>query len=252
MFTADYWNKRAEKYGHTGHSEPFYYCFDQQARLFAVSEIIKKTNFEKKSALDFGCGSGDFITLLAENYGLVYGYDISETILKKTRTKLRQSNVILKSHLSDCGYEGGFNLILTVTVLQYLTKKELNETIHSLSGLLSGNGKIVCMEFFVANDYNTKADTPKTTVSDWYEVLDKNNLKITTSYNFYNPILFPSHSWKTYTNILFLKFLKPFKHLSFVQMLFTKAALRLILKKKDVLFEKETAFKIFVIEKEKI
>jgi SAM-dependent methyltransferase len=224
MFTVDYWNERAKKFGHTGHSEPFYYCFDQQARLYGVDEIIKKLDSKKNTALDFGCGSGDFIELLTHYYKTIYGYDTSEIVLKQTRQRFEKKPIVLLDDLNTAVTEKKFDLILTVTVLQSLTYNELEKTLSLLSQLLSEGGVIVSMEFFVSKEHNLRTNETRTTKEEWLNLLAKNNLKIDSSRRFYGPVDFPSKSWLLYKKNVFLKLLRLFKNLSFIQKYFIKLA----------------------------
>jgi SAM-dependent methyltransferase len=249
MFTTEYWNKRAEKYGHTGHSEPFYYCFDQQARLYAVDEIIKNLNLHKNSALDFGCGSGDFIELLTHHYKFVYGYDISETVIKQTQQRFEKTPVILLDKLSTSITEKKFDLILTVTVLQSLTQKELEKTLFLLSQLLSEDGIIVSMEFFVPEEHNLRTKETKTTHTEWFDLLAKNNLKIDSTRRFYSPVDFPSRSWLLYKKNMFLKLLRLFKHSPLIQKYFSKVAKRLIRQYQDVFLRHDSPYMIYLLKK---
>jgi 2-polyprenyl-3-methyl-5-hydroxy-6-metoxy-1,4-benzoquinol methylase len=131
MFNKEYWNIKAQTNGHTGHAEPFYYCFDQQARLFAIDEIIKKSSSEKGSVLDFGCGSGDFIGILNKYYKTIYAFDISEEVVKLAKKRFNESNVIISDNYNQIISYKPVDLILTVTVLQSIKKQELDATIQT-------------------------------------------------------------------------------------------------------------------------
>ena len=248
MFTAEYWNNRAVKYGHTGHSESFYYCYGQQARLYAINEIIKKLQSPKNNALDFGCGSGDFINVLNNHYKTIYAFDISDEVIKKVKQQYNQKNIIILDELTS---SITFDLILTVTVLQTLNKTELEKQLSFFSKLLSEKGVMVSMEFFTTDDYNIKLNETKATIKDWNDALENNHLKITSTTGINNAILNPIKSWKSYNNNLLLKLLKPFKNNSFAQRQFIKVSEKLIYKYKDVLNTNDYPFKIHIIEKEK-
>jgi cyclopropane fatty-acyl-phospholipid synthase-like methyltransferase len=249
VFTKEYWNKRANDFGHTGYSEPFLYSFDQQARLYAINHIVKSINSGKILALDFGCGSGDFVELLSGEYKTVYGFDISEAIIKKVQNKFREPNIILTDNLSAIPVENKFDIVLSVTVLQYLSKDELNETISLLSQRLSKGGLIVSMEFFTTDDFNRKDKTTKATVEDWKNILIKNNLKIRSTHYFYNPVELPTKSWLKYKNNLFLNLLRVVKWHPLTQQYFSRIAKKLINRHKDVLLETNNAYKIYCVEK---
>ena len=250
MFTKEYWNTRAQTYGHTGHAEPFYYCFDQQARLYAINELIRNTTIKKGAALDFGCGSGDFINILKSHFEKIYAYDVSEVVIERAKKRFNQSNIIISDNFNDITSIKSIDLILTVTVLQTFKKEELETTIKILKELLSENGTLLCMEFFREDDIMGEYNEMKATTSDWKKILAKNNLKIISTKNFYNPIIEPTKSWYSYNTNLYLKILKLIKHTNFAQTKFTQISKKMIEQHKDVLLDKDSAFKIYVIQKE--
>jgi SAM-dependent methyltransferase len=249
MFTSDYWDKRVEKNGHTGHSEPFYYCFDQQARIYAIESLLNSFKTNLTSVLDFGCGSGDFLELLSNYSKKVYGFDPSKKVVALAQKKHQGKEIIITSQLNDCILTSGFNCILTVTVLQSLSLPELTETLPKLLSLLSNEGKLICMEFFVSDDYQLQNNELKTSERDWKNLLEKNKIDIKSKSGFYNPHLFPSKSWKLYNSSFTALLLKPFKKFSFAQKSLTKRAKKLIWQEKDVYPFPSSSFKIYVLEK---
>ncbi len=250
MFGKEYWNKKALTNGHTGHAEPFYYCFDQQARLFAINELIENNNSKKEKALDFGCGSGDFIDILNRHYKTIYAFDISDAVIKLAKKRFNESNIVLSDNFNQISFNKPFDLILTVTVLQSLQKQELEETIQTLIELLSEKGSLICMEFFRSEELTGEENQMKATINDWKNILANNKLKIVSVHNFYNPIIEPTKSWYYYNTKLYLKILKLFKYSNFAQTKFIQVSKKIIAHHKDVILNKETAFKIYTIQKE--
>lgn len=250
LFNKEYWNQRAAQFGHTGHSEPFYYCFDQQARLFAIQQTLKGINGQKKAALDFGCGSGDFIELLHSQYGFVLGYDISDAMVQQTKKRFNQLNIAITNNEEVLiAPNTGFDLVLTVTVLQVLSKDELSNTLKQLSQLLSPTGKIVSLESFASLEHRQK-EPEKTVEADWFEALAQNNLRVVSTIGFYNPVLLPTLSWHLYNHNPLLRLLRLWKKYRFPQLIFTWSAKKLIRRHKDVLLVKDSSTKIYIIEKQ--
>lgn len=249
MVTIDYWNKRVEKYGHTGHSEPFYYCFDQQARLFAVDAILKALNTKLDAILDFGCGSGDFLELLSHYSKKVYGFDPSENVVKLAQKTYKDRPFLITNDLQNCAVKNGFNCILSVTVLQSLTVEQLEITLPKLTGLLAEGAKMICMEFFVNDTYQQEKDEFKTSERQWLNLLDKYNIKVVDTQGFYNPVVFPGKSWKRYQSSLIPNLLKPLKKFRFAQTCLSAIAKKLIQEEKDVFPYPASSFKIFILEK---
>lgn len=249
MFSTDYWNERVRRFGHTGHAEPFYYCFDQEARLYAVDTVIKRIAPIKDAALDFGCGSGDFVELLSGQFKTVSGFDTSENVIEIAKQRFNDPKIQLSGDLNDCVSGKTFDLVLSVTVLQTLTFKELEKTIALFHKILNPNGKLICMEFFSTEEYNLKANEKRITNTDWTKILHANNFIINSVDGFYNPIVFPSKSWRIYKSQLYMKLLKLFKHQTFAKNELKRKAKELIYKYKDVYPFQDSTFKVYVIEK---
>ena len=251
MFTKQYWNERALKHGHTGHSEPFYYCFDQEARRFAIGEIISSLPFQQKeNALDFGCGSGDFIGLLLQDFKTVSGYDFSESVLRLAKQRhTSHAAVFLSHHFNDIENKGPYDLILSVTVLQYLNKQQLEKTLGALYANLNKTGYLVSLDTFSTPEINNEHGTDKATVQEWEHAVKTCGFTTTAAFHFYNPVLFPSRSWKMYNDNLFLKCLRPFKRLKAVQAIFSNKARQIIYSQKDILHDQNSIFKIYILQK---
>lgn len=250
MFDKAYWNERAEKYGHTGHAEPFYYCFDQQARLHAIETLIAQAAIPKEQALDFGCGSGDFVALLQNHFNTVCAYDISDVMIRQVRRRFPQSTVLASDVLNDLLANRRFDLILSVTVLQTFHVQELDQALAVLAAHLSEQGLFIAMEFFTTAALNRQLSETKATSEEWHELLKKHGLKIITTPGFINPHLVPSKSWDSYNNNLFLKSLKPFKRTAFAQAQFIRSAKKILNHYKDTLPETESPLHFYTIQKE--
>lgn len=250
MFDKSYWNERAEKYGHTGHAEPFYYCFDQQARLQAVETLIQQANIHKEQALDFGCGSGDFTDLLNRHFKTVYAYDISDVMIRQVKKRFPQPGVIASDRLEEVLADRRFDLLLSVTVLQTFSTQELDQTLSLLAAHLSEKGVFIAMEFFTTEALNLQLGETKATAEEWRGLLTKHGLKIEALPGFINPHLAPSKSWNSYNNNLFLKSLKPFKRFAFAQAQFIRSAKKILNHHKDTLPETGSPLHFYTIQKE--
>lgn len=252
-FTNEYWNERALKYGHTGHAEPFYYCFDQEARKFAIREIIKNTGFtDKNKALDFGCGSGDFLELLLEEFSSVTGFDPSEKVIEKAKRRLYKNKaVFLCSTFNEVEKNAPYNLVISVTVLQNLNKTELEKTLHQVCDMLVEGGSVICLDAFSSPEKNKEHGEDKATTNEWLEAIKKAGFELSAVYPFYNPVLFPTRSWQQYTKNKLLKSLKPFKRFLWIQKLFSSTARQIIYREKDILQEQNSIFKIYILQKQR-
>lgn len=248
MFTKEYWNERAQKYGHTGYADPYYYCFDQQARLYAIKQLIKPI-LSKGNALDFGCGSGDFVELLSSYFKITHGFDISDTVINQAKKRFNGSNIILMTDVAQLKPIPTFDLILTVTVLQTLNKNELNEKLNLFSKLLNTKGQIISMEFFSTEEHNFKTGENRITEKAWNLALSEYQLKPVSTTTFYSPEEFPTTSWLIYKNNIFLRVLRLFKRYSWARYCLSEISKKLIIRYNDVTNVKNSMYKIYIIEK---
>lgn len=247
QFDTAYWNERAEKHGHTGHSEPFYYCFDQQARIYAVEQLLNELETGKGECLDFGCGSGEFLSLLSKRFKTVTAFDTSRHVLSIARKNQKQPNVFFINDIY--GLQGKkIDFLLSVTVLQYFPLSELQSTLGMLNHLLSPGGKAIFMEFFPSKEFLPRSGTMGVSEGEWENCLALNNFKILHRKNFYNPVVRPVTSWRCYKLHPVLLLLKPFKRLTFVRSLYSRVAKKLIHRYQDVLLAEESPLKIYLVE----
>jgi len=250
MFTAGYWNERALKHGHTGHAEPFYYCFDQEARKFAIAELIKQTPFlTKNKALDFGCGSGDFLEVLSEHFKCVAGYDHSDKVIDVARKRYAAQPFLISSHFKEIEQQAPYDLALSVTVLQYLDASSLEKTLQLLYKNLNAGGYLICLDSFSSVEKNQEHGLDKATNAEFSASVKTAGFKMAGVHPYYNPVLFPTPSWKQYNANLFLKLLKPFKNFPMAQKLFTRKAKEIIYREKDILLDQNSIFKIYILQK---
>lgn len=249
MLSKDFWNDRAIRHGHTGHSEPFLYTFDQEARKFAVERIVSHLFTENKDkALDFGCGSGDFVRILKETFSFVVGYDFAEKVVEIAR---RDSDPRVKftSEIKDLRENSVYDLILSVTVLQDLEEGELSSAVKELSLVLASNGYIIAVEFFVTEEWKSLNKENRVTNAKWMEILERNGITVVSKHSFYNPIEAPSASWNEYNRNFFLRFVRLFRYTAFARKIFLRKAREIIQKHRDVLGVENNTYYIYVLQK---
>ncbi len=104
---------------------------------FLLSRIEIK---EGSRILDVGAGSGILESLLPENKIIaVEPSDMADIILKK---RLRNVSVE-KKRIQDFDYDGKFDVVFCVTVLQDIAETERSGVIKKLFGLTAKNGQLV-------------------------------------------------------------------------------------------------------------
>jgi SAM-dependent methyltransferase len=188
--TAAFWNDRALKHGHTGWTDPVVYFFDQQVRLNSIESIIRRWSGPRRSALDYGCGVGDFTFLLSEYFDRVDGVDLSAEVLAKAEARRRVGTVRFLP-LQDDALSHPRDFILSVTVMQHLTDDAALEALLTCFGRALGDGgKLVLLES--ATTTQPEGSTGSTylrrrTVADYVDAASRADLSVLFISNFYVP-----------------------------------------------------------------
>lgn len=146
------------------------YAYDQLERLAIIERTIEPLLETAKTALDFGCGSGDFSRLLLGSGLNVWGYDPYVT---------PQINSTGFSYISSPNSIDGvpeeFDIILSITVLDHiLGESELLHVLQLLRRKVSAGGTFILMEYALDslnthphNDYQAFRQ-----LSDWHKRFD--------------------------------------------------------------------------------
>jgi hypothetical protein len=99
-------------------------------------------------------------------------------------------------------------------------------------------------------DDNFIRNDDRVSSSEFNQILQENKLVIAETKYFYNPILFPTNSWKTYSSNILLTLLKPLKKFNFIQNIFRGKARQILKKCDDVLLSESNQFKVYILKKE--
>jgi 2-polyprenyl-3-methyl-5-hydroxy-6-metoxy-1,4-benzoquinol methylase len=198
---ATFWNNRFIKYGHTGWNNYYLYYLDQEARKSAILKLLDTDikDGDKISALDFGCGTGDFTKLLSTKYEQAVGIDISNELINRNSIDNKNESIKYISNLNFIKTEvKQFNLILSITVLGHiLDEKELSETLDTLYNLLDKNGKALFIENTVAENKNAPNDYQALkTTEQWQQSFTSAKFKINSTYSFDTPDIRFSETYK--------------------------------------------------------
>jgi SAM-dependent methyltransferase len=185
-----FWNDRAQEHGHTGWTDPVVYFFDQQVRLNAVESIIRREAGLRRSALDYGCGVGDFTLLLSKYFDRVDGVDLSTEALAKAQAR-RRVDVVRFLPLSDDALHHPRDFILSVTVLQHLTDDSaLNALLTRFGRALSDGGKLVVLESATTTRLESSESSSylrRRTIADYVSAASRADLTVLDIANFYIP-----------------------------------------------------------------
>ena len=108
-----------------------------------ISKLFKKRNVQK--ILDLGCGSGRNLVFLLENGFEVYGLDISEEGIKKTKKvigeKKLQSGLAVGDVFEKLPYPNSFfDAVISVQTLQHGTENQIKKAIKEIKRILKPKG----------------------------------------------------------------------------------------------------------------
>jgi trans-aconitate methyltransferase len=201
-----YWNDRVSKFGHTGWSDFATYYYDQNLRLNAIKQIIADSELKIKTALDYGCGTGDFSKLLTKYCDKVIATDISDKVIEKANSDNKNDNIEYHE-LSDNIFSYKYELILSVTVLQHILDDEkLSELIGKFESSLRDHGKIIVFESFAKNGVSSNYQKLRE-VDDFVKAFREYGLTRESVLDFYHPSNMPTKLFEKYRSKLIVRIL---------------------------------------------
>lgn len=112
------------------------YQFVKNITLKQKLNLINSFNFEEKTLLDVGAGTGDFLNFCKQNHWEVLGTEPN----KKARAIAKKKNILLFENLTALESKQ-FNLITLWHVLEHV--KDLEEYIKTLRSLLTEKGRLI-------------------------------------------------------------------------------------------------------------
>lgn len=92
----------------------------------------------KAKILDFGCGPGIYMKMLADDYN-VSGVDISEGMLQAAKNILSNSKFYLGNFL-NVNFEDTYHAIYSISVLEYVPVSQIDAFFKKCATLLTENG----------------------------------------------------------------------------------------------------------------
>jgi 2-polyprenyl-3-methyl-5-hydroxy-6-metoxy-1,4-benzoquinol methylase len=201
MADALFWNQRLARYGHTGWSDFATYWYDQTLRLKAIEQAVlddaPAMPLPHASALDFGCGVGDFCALLAERFDKVVGYDVSRDIIERAGARHPSPRIRYTTQLEEA-LRGPHDLILCITVLQHVTDDaELAAVLQRFSGALAPDGRVAVMET-IAEAEQHAGYLKRRTLAQLRAMFADAGFTLTSQYSFYHPSEAPTPAYARY------------------------------------------------------
>ena len=130
--------------------------------------------------LDFGCGSGRFSDLLAQDCDFLVGVEITREMLDMARRETRFPNAgfVLFDGLHLPMKDQGIDLAVSVNVLQYVTDDfELDRVLSEVRRSLKTGGKFLCIEQVTKNNKRWQRD-----VRIYFDSFKRNNFEKLADY----------------------------------------------------------------------
>jgi len=138
---AEKWSNRLDDYAYA-------------SRRDSVVRMARDVKY--RAVLDVGCGSGDYVALLAGPDTDYVGMDISPGMINECRTKFPEQTFEVGDAVSTDFVDGRFDLVVCVAVLEYY--RDANDIFVELRRLLSSSGEVV---FCVQNGDNVSRPRDK-------------------------------------------------------------------------------------------
>ena len=159
-----WWDAVSQRQGHTGWADSLVYRYDQPLRLAAVRRVLRvffPEGLRGVTAIDIGCGTGDFSRLLSGEGARVLAFDFSAEVLGQARRRLP-----IQSHIDWCCASAAAIPVRTaaagavtcVTVLQHLTcDGDVRSAATELRRVLDPCGRAIVIELMPMLDAATSA-----------------------------------------------------------------------------------------------
>lgn len=128
-------------------------AFDNYTK-FIFADFVQLINEEIQlnQVLDIGCGYGNYIQVLKDNYPEVFvtGLELNPEVATQTQKTFQSANkiTILNSNIFDFSGEKKYDLILLNYVLFYFTYDEKVKLFEHLNGMLTEKGRILVCQYY--------------------------------------------------------------------------------------------------------
>jgi len=147
-----FWDERCMRFGHTGWSDELVYNYDQPLRLKAIRKAISRFRLvgDGDTALDIGCGTGDFIQLLSEAGARVTGLDVSQEAVRIARQRFQGNDrvEVITGKVEELDFPPeSYDLVTSITVLQHIVDDRLfDRAVQNVTEVVKTGGNIILLE----------------------------------------------------------------------------------------------------------
>jgi SAM-dependent methyltransferase len=202
----EFWENRLKTFLHTGWSDSVVYAYDQEERLSIIADYLDLLEFENKTALDFGCGTGDFSAILLKKGFHVWAVDpyVNPKISSK---EFHYSPDFKTFDIPD----HSLCLILTITVLDHIIdRRELQKILTFFKKKIRPDGFLVMMEYALEDRGERSQDNSYQsfrTLEEWDTIVRTTGFHIIRVTNIPHPLNNPSPGYLHYRSNLIVKWL---------------------------------------------
>lgn len=118
-----------------------------------IKKIVKQKNPNAKSILDVGCGTGEHLNILQDNFEVLWGVDLNQEIIETAKQKSNKINYQV-SGMKDFRIDRKFDVITCLySVFNYnLTSEEAEQTLENFKNHLNPGGVMI---FALYTPHNT-------------------------------------------------------------------------------------------------
>lgn len=148
-----WWDDAYTRQGHTGWADEQVYGYDQPLRRAAVETILRRLHpggLSGLSAIDIGCGTGDFTAMLYRFGAGVLAFDFSKRVVDAARRRFAGMDRVRVSCASATAIpapDADAAVVTCVTVLQHLTNNEdVLRAIREIRRVLRHDGRAIVLE----------------------------------------------------------------------------------------------------------
>lgn len=113
------------------------YKFVQSFNLNYKRNIVAALSFKNASVLDYGCGAGEFLKTIEEDF-ITYGYEPSEVASEAAKKKLKKTHIV--TDLDDLP-DSSLNVISLWHVLEHIENQE--DILNKFYNKLKPNGLLI-------------------------------------------------------------------------------------------------------------
>lgn len=127
--------------------------------------------------LEFGCGTGRWVRLLAERGADMVGIDISEDVIERNRKAIPQAEFRCVDVTHEPVERESYDFVLSVTVIQHLPYEVQDEAVRALGDALKPGGIMVMLE----NIHDRARTVFPRSIDGWTALAARNGLERTHS-----------------------------------------------------------------------